>query len=192
MAVLATLATRTFCGGGPARAARRSRPIAPKTPTCRSECCAGRVLASLLDMSQLIPHHDRPSSGSALSLSASATSESPVALLRYLDVVLVVLGAPILLLIGVSAAGYGIGGGAWVLLRAVGMAVEHRAAVAGMRTQVSLRLSYMLGRLFVLAMVIVLVRKDAGERAGLAALLVIVFAFTIQLGISALNRPRSR
>jgi hypothetical protein len=115
-----------------------------------------------------------------------------VALLRWLDVVLVVLGAPILLLIGVSATGYGIGGGAWVLLRAVGVAVERRAAVAGMRTQVSLRLSYMLGRLFALAMVIVLVRKDGGQGAGLAALLVIVFAFTIQLGISALNRPRSR
>jgi hypothetical protein len=115
-----------------------------------------------------------------------------VAVLRYLDVVLVVLAAPILLLIGVSASGYGIGGGAWILLRALGVAVEQRAAMAEMRTQVSLRLGYMLGRLFALAMAIVLVRKDAGEHAGLTALLVIVFAFTIQLGISALNRPRSR
>ena len=115
-----------------------------------------------------------------------------MALLRYLDVALVVLAAPILLLIGVSAAGYGIGGGAWILLRAVGVAVERRAAAAEMRTQVSLRLGYMLGRLFALALVIILVRQDVGRDDGLAALLVIVAAFTIQLATSALNRPRAR
>ena len=113
-------------------------------------------------------------------------------LLQYLDVAVVVLAAPIALLVGVPAAGYGIAAAAWIALRALGVAVERAAAAADLRRQVSLRLGYMLGRLFALALVIILVRQDVGRDDGLAALLVIVAAFTIQLATSALNRPRAR
>jgi hypothetical protein len=120
---------------------------------------------------------------------ASEPSAPPI--LAYLDVVLVVLAAPIMLLIGVSAVGYGIGGGAWLVLRAIGVAVERAAGGSELRSQVSLRLGYMLGRLFLLALAIVLARSAGGRDGGLAALAVIVAAFTIQLAVSALNRPRS-
>jgi hypothetical protein len=116
-----------------------------------------------------------------------------LSVLRYLDVVLLVLAAPILLLMGVPAVGYGAGAGAWILLRAAGVAIERAAGMIGDASrQLGLRLGYMLGRLFLLALTVVLVRKDAGRDAGLTAVLVIVFAFTIQLGISAVSRPRSR
>lgn len=114
-------------------------------------------------------------------------------LLRYLDVVLVVLAAPILLLIGVSAAGYGAGAGAWIVLRVVGVGVERAASAfdeAG--RELSLRLGYLLGRLFLLALTVIFVRQGSGRDAGLVALLVIVFAFTIQLATSVVTRPRSR
>jgi hypothetical protein len=120
---------------------------------------------------------------------ASEPSAPPI--VAYLDVVLVVLAAPIMLLIGVPAAGYLIGGGAWIALRAVGVAVERAAGARELRAQVSLRLGYMLGRLFLLALVIVLARSSS-RNDGLAALVVIVGAFTVQLAVSALNRPRSR
>ncbi len=113
-------------------------------------------------------------------------------LLRYLDVALLVLAAPILLLIGVPAGGYLIGAGAWIVLRAAGELVERAALSADPRSQVGIRLGYMLGRLFLLALVIVLVRRGEGKDAGLTALLVIVFGFTVQLGTSAVTRPRSR
>jgi hypothetical protein len=114
-------------------------------------------------------------------------------MLQYLDVAVVVLAAPIALLIGVPAAGYCIAAGAWIALRALGVAVERVAGASGeLRTQVSLRLGYMLGRLFALALVIILVRQDVGRDDGLAALVVIVAAFTIQLAVSALTRPRAR
>ena len=113
--------------------------------------------------------------------------------MRYLDVVVLALAAPILLLIGAPAGGYGIAAGAWIALRAVGVGVERAAGAArDQRTEISLRLGYMLGRLFALALVIVLVRQDVGRDAGLTALLVIVGAFTIQLALSAVNRPRAR
>lgn len=120
-----------------------------------------------------------------------ASEPSVPAIVAYLDVVLVVLAAPIMLLIGVPALGYGIGAGAWIVLRAVGVTVERAAGPRELRAQVSLRLGYMLGRLFLLALAIVLARSAGGRNGGLAALAVIVAAFTVQLAISALNRPRS-
>jgi hypothetical protein len=114
-------------------------------------------------------------------------------LLRYFDVALLVLAAPVLLLIGVPAAGYGIAAAAWIALRAVGVGVERVASAAGdQRSEVSVRLGYMLGRLFALAVAIILVRQDVGRDDGLTALLVIVVAFTIQLAVSAMTRPRAR
>jgi hypothetical protein len=111
--------------------------------------------------------------------------------LRYLDVLLLVVAAPIMLLIGVSAAGYAAGAGAWIALRAVGIGVERVAGtVREPSQQIGLRLGYMLGRLFLLAIAIILVRKGSGQDAGLTALAVIVFAFTVQLAVSAINRPR--
>jgi len=113
--------------------------------------------------------------------------------MRYLDMAVLAIAAPILLLIGVSPAGYGISAGAWIALRGVGIGVERAAGATGdQKTEISLRLGYMLGRLFALALVIVLVRQDVGRDAGLTALVVIVGAFTVQLAVSATNRPRAR
>ncbi len=112
--------------------------------------------------------------------------------LRYFDVVLLVVAAPIMLLIGVPAAGYLIAAGAWIVLRAVGEAIERAVARVDTRSQISLRMAYMLGRLFTLALTVILVRQGDGRDAGLSALIVIVFAFTVQLATSALSRPRKR
>ncbi len=118
---------------------------------------------------------------------ASEPSLSP--LVTYLDVILVVLAAPILLLIGVPATGYAIGAGAWIVLRGVGLPVERAARRADVRSQVSLRMGYMLGRLFLLALAVIVARNSGSRDDGLAALLVIVGAFTTQLALSALTRP---
>ncbi len=126
-----------------------------------------------------------------MSLSASSAAE-PVTGLRYLDVVLIVVAAPILLLIGVSAAGYAAGAGAWILLRGVGVAVERQAGAGMAGREITLRLTYLLSRLFLLALTVILVRRGGGRDAGLTALMVIVFAFTVELIVSTATRPRSR
>jgi hypothetical protein len=126
-----------------------------------------------------------------LSLSASTISEPPVTALRYFDVVLLVVAAPIMLLIGVPASGYCVGAVAWIVLRAIGVGVERAATAVEISSVIAIRLGYMLGRLFLLAMAVILVRKSDGQNAGLAALVVVVFAFTVQLATSALNRPGS-
>jgi ABC-type transporter Mla maintaining outer membrane lipid asymmetry permease subunit MlaE len=123
----------------------------------------------------------------------AAMNVEPPALLRYFDVAVLVVAAPILLLIGVSPAGYGIGAGVWMALRAVGVGVERYASnVKDLSRSTGVRLGYMLGRLFGLAIAVVLVRKGYGQGAGLTCLVVVVAAFTVQLVLSAVTRPRSR
>jgi hypothetical protein len=113
--------------------------------------------------------------------------------LGYLDVVLVVVAAPIMLLIGVPALGYGVGAGAWLVLRAAGIGVERAlAAASDARMQISIRMGYMLGRLFLLALAVVVARTSGTKNDGLAALVVIVVAYTVQLATSAVTRPRRR
>lgn len=119
-------------------------------------------------------------------------SEQPPTVLAYMDVVLVVLAAPIMLLMGVPVSGYGIAAGVWVTLRVLGVGVDRYAnATQDANRQIGVRMGYMLGRLFTLAIVVILVRKSDGQDAGLTALAVIVFAFTAQLVCSAFTRPRS-
>ena len=128
-----------------------------------------------------------------MSVSAPATSDGQATLLAYLDVVLLVVAAPIMLLIGVPAVGYLVAAGVWIALRAVGVALDRVApALSDPRREITLRLAYLLGRLFLLAIAVIVVRNSAGRDDGLTALVVVVFAFTTQLLMSVLTRPRTR
>jgi phosphotransferase system glucose/maltose/N-acetylglucosamine-specific IIC component len=127
-----------------------------------------------------------------VSLSASSPSESSVRVLRYFDVVLIAVAAPIMLLIGVPAVGYLLGAGAWIALRAVGVAVERMvSATSDSGRQISLRMTFMFSRLFLLALAVIAARATSKDD-GLTALVVIVVAFTLSLGVLAGTRPRSR
>jgi hypothetical protein len=91
----------------------------------------------------------------------------------------------------VPASGYLAGAGAWIVLRAIGVGVDRLAGVSNEVSRViTLRLSYLMSRLFLLALTVILVRRDAGRNAGLAALLVIVLAFTLELFVTFIERPR--
>jgi hypothetical protein len=126
-----------------------------------------------------------------VSLSASSPSESNVRVLRYFDVVLIAVAAPIMLLIGVPAVGYLLGGGAWIALRAVGVGVERMvSATSDAGRQISLRMTFMFSRLFLLALAVIAARGTS-KNDGLTALVVIAVAFTLSLGVLAGTRPAS-
>lgn len=108
--------------------------------------------------------------------------------LSYFDVIVLIVAAPIMILIGVPASGYAIGAGAWIVLRLLGVGVDRLADSAPTQQGIALRLGFMLGRLFALAIAVILVRQADGQDAGLACLAVIVFAFTVYLATSALTR----
>ncbi|MGH2859448.1 MAG: hypothetical protein ACRDMJ_18395 [Solirubrobacteraceae bacterium] len=113
-----------------------------------------------------------------------------MSVLSWFDALVLAVAAPIMLLIGVPAIGYAVGAGAWIVLRVAGAGVERAAGPGITNRGVSIRLGFMLGRLFALAIAVILVRKADGQDAGLACLAVIVFGFTLYLASSALTRPR--
>ena len=71
----------------------------------------------------------------------------------------------------------------------VGVAVDRYAAAVDITRSTAIRMIYMLTRLFALAIVVILVRQADGQDAGLTCLAVVVFAFTVNLFLSALHRP---
>lgn len=97
-----------------------------------------------------------------------------------------------MILIGVPATGYGIGAGAWIILRAVAVLVERQAQAMSVQQGIGLRLGFLLSRLFLLAIAVILVRKADGRDSGLTALLVIVFAYTLSMLVGLLDRPGRR
>lgn len=128
-----------------------------------------------------------------MALSAHAAPEHPALLVRYLDVALLVLAAPILLVIGVPALGFCVGAGAWLALRAAAVPVERRANAARTASAgIGLRLGFLVARLFVLALAVILVRSQDGRDQGLTTLLVIVCAYTVFMAVSIADRPRRR
>lgn len=138
--------------------------------------------------------HRRPAQtpGDVRSLSGAHAPGSTLPALRHFDVLLVVIAAPIMLLIGVPALGYLVGAGAWIALRAVAVGAERMAvATPEASRQITIRMALMFTRLVGLALAVIVARQ-ASQDDGLAALVVIVVAFTIGLGLSAVNRPRSR
>jgi hypothetical protein len=109
--------------------------------------------------------------------------------LAFFDIIVLVVAAPIMLLIGVPASGYLIGAGAWIVLRAAGLGIDRVIENAEPQQQIGLRLAHMFGRLFVLAIAVIIARNADGRDAGITCLAVVVFSYTISLGMSAATRP---
>jgi hypothetical protein len=126
-------------------------------------------------------------------LPRSTAPRTPLTVKGLLDVVVLVVGALVVLVPGVPARAYLIAAGTWIVLRVVGVAADRAAlAIPSAAAEIGLRLAYLLGRLFALAIMVVLLRQSGGRPAALTALLVILVAFTIELTISAVYRPRRR
>ena len=107
-----------------------------------------------------------------MSLSAPATSDGHLMPLAYLDVVLLVVAAPIMLLIGVPAVGYLVGAGAWIVLargrRRPSTVSSHRCAIPGARSRCGSRICS--DGCSLLAIAVILVRNGSGRDDGLTAL----------------------
>jgi hypothetical protein len=109
--------------------------------------------------------------------------------LRYADLIALAVAAPVVLLSGASAAGYGAGGATWLVIRALGLVLESATGgLTGLEERVALWLGYRLARIFLLAAAAIAVREAVDKIAGITALAVIASAFTIQLVGSTIGR----
>ena len=117
----------------------------------------------------------------------------PLAFVRYLDVVIVVLAAPFVLLTGAPALGYLVGAGAWILTRIAGVAAERAAQSHGSaRARAATNLAVLLGRVWIVGLSILAVGLTADREDGLMAALTALVAFTVYLVTSLITRPQER
>jgi hypothetical protein len=135
----------------------------------------------------------RTASGSSAPSSGTGgrTEARSIAILRYLDVALVVIGAPVALSLGVPALGYAIGAGAWILQRILAHADRRwiRGATTP-RAQLGLNLFEAFGRIWLLAGAIVLAGVAGGRADGLTAAVTIFGAYSVAFAIKVLyERP---
>jgi len=111
------------------------------------------------------------------------------AVLRWLDLVVLVIALPVFLAAGLPLAGYLVGGLAWLAQRLVQLAVARRAKAADdPRTIVGLTAGSMILRGWMVALSIFLVGLGDND-AGLAAAVLVISLFTIYFAMQLALRP---
>ena len=120
-------------------------------------------------------------------------ASDPLAIVRYLDVIVVVLAAPFVILTGAPLLGYLVGAGAWIVTRVAGIVIERAARRSrDARAVAALNLTVLLGRVWVVGLSILAVGLAADREDGLMAALVALVAFTVYLATSLILRPLER
>lgn len=112
-----------------------------------------------------------------------------MAVVRWLDIVLLAISLPIFLVAGLPMAGWAVAAGAWLIQRGAQVYINRRAAASDdPRTTVGLLAGSMIGRGWFVAIAIFLVGVNDNE-AGLAAAVLIVALFTVYFTVNMIVRP---
>jgi hypothetical protein len=135
-----------------------------------------------------------PASGGPGPMPEAASSPfDPLAVVRYLDVLLVLMAAPFVVLLGGPVLGYVAGAAAWIANRVLGVAVERYArGRTDVRTAVGLNVGALLGRAWLVGLTILAVGLAGDREDGLMAALLLLVAFTVYFATSLILRPLER
>jgi hypothetical protein len=108
-----------------------------------------------------------------------------MALLRYLDVCLVLATAPFVPIAGLPLLGYLLAAVAWLLTRLGTTFVQQRALRVGdPKLRAGLQVGSMMGRIWVVALVIIVARYAGGKSDGIMAAALLLAAFTVYFVMS--------
>jgi hypothetical protein len=114
-----------------------------------------------------------------------------LSVLRYLDVVLVVLAVPVALALGAPVVGVVVSAAAWLMQRVLAGAGQRWIASRGADARFGLNLVDGFGRIWLLAAAIVLAAVIGGRRVGLAAALLIFCAYSVAFAMRLVSgRPQ--
>lgn len=114
----------------------------------------------------------------------------PLAIVRYVDVAIVVLAAPFVVLMGAPVLGYVAGAAAWIVNRALGTAAERVARKkADVRAAIGLNMGTLLLRAWIVALTILVVGLAGRRQDGLMAAVLLLVAFTVYFAMSLIVRP---
>jgi len=111
--------------------------------------------------------------------------------LRYIDVVLVVVGAPVAIALGAPVVGIVVSAAGWLIQRVLAYAGQRWIAGQGPDARFGLNLVDGFGRIWLLAGAIVLAAVIGGRRDGLTAALLIFCAYSIVFAVRLISgRPQ--
>ena len=113
----------------------------------------------------------------------------PLAPVRYLDVVLIVLAAPFVVLLELPVLGYAVGAGVWILTRVLEAMLEQSARRADMRRAIGVKVGSMIGRVWLIGIGILAVGLAADREDGFTAAVVCLAAYTVHLATALILRP---
>ena len=116
----------------------------------------------------------------------------PLAPVRYLDVVLVVLAAPFVVLLGAPVLGYAVGAGVWIAQRVLEAVLERAARRSDVRRAIGIKVASMIGRTWLIGVGILAVGLAAEREDGFTAAVVCLAAYTIHLATTLMLRPLER
>ena len=109
--------------------------------------------------------------------------------LRYLDVCLVLATAPFVLLAGLPTLGYLVGAAAWLLTRVGTEFVHDRArGVGDPKVRAGLQVAGMLGRVWLVALGVIVARYAGSKADGIMAAALVLAAFTVYFVMSFFTR----
>ena len=120
-------------------------------------------------------------------------TSDPLAFVRYLDVVVVVLAAPVRAAAGwADARVHGRRRRLDLRRASLGALVERYARTRDYKAQIALNFGVLMGRVWIVGIAILVVGKTARSGDGLMAALLALVAFTIYLATSLILRPSER
>jgi hypothetical protein len=110
-------------------------------------------------------------------------------LLRYLDVCLVLATAPFVPIVGLPLFGYLLGACAWVLTRLGTTYLQERALrIADPKLRAGIQVGAMMGRIWIVALVILVARFAGSKDDGIMAAALLLAAFTVYFVMSFFTR----
>ena len=108
---------------------------------------------------------------------------------KHLDLVLLAIALPVFLLGGLPMLGYVAGAAAWLIQRGVQLLLNRKTAASkDPRTVVGITAGSMIGRAWLVALII-FAAGLSDEDAGLAAAVLVIVLFTAYFTVSMLMRP---
>jgi hypothetical protein len=109
--------------------------------------------------------------------------------LRYLDVCLVLATGPFVLLGGLPTLGYLVGTCAWLLTRAgTAFAYSRARSVGDPKLRAGLQVGGMMGRIWIVALAVVVAKLAGGRDDGIMAAGLVLAAFTVYFVMSFVTR----
>ena len=109
----------------------------------------------------------------------------PLALLRYIDVVLVVAALPLVVLADLPLLGYAVGALAWLAARGSGLLLERWAKrTSDPRKLAGVNLAGSMGRAWLVGGAIIAVGLAGERQDGLMAAVLVTVAFTVYFGVT--------